>query len=149
MKQASLYSATDHAGGKRRAGKETCTQLALLILGTGLLDCSCFLPETKAARLAAFFLHQASSGFFRTPFNLSCRQQNKGPARCDLAQQSMLLVLRLTRAAGSGEQPRLSCPLKSRVRSAIGKPITFVSNRKVLLAPLATTGGRTRWGTTS
>src|SRR5262249_25243655 len=45
--------------------------------------------------------------------------------------------LRLTRAAGSGVQTTLFCALKSRARLPIGKPIAFVSNRKVLLAPPA------------
>ena len=38
---------------------------------------------------------------------------------------------------GSGAQTRLLCPLKSRAHFPIGKPVAFVSNRKVLLAPPA------------
>ena len=41
------------------------------------------------------------------------------------------------RAVGSGVQTTLFCALKSRARLPIGKPIAFVSNRKVLLAPPA------------
>jgi len=41
------------------------------------------------------------------------------------------------RVAGSDVQTTLFCALKSRARLPIGKPIAFVSNRKVLLAPPA------------
>ena len=41
------------------------------------------------------------------------------------------------RLAGSDVQTTLFCALKSRARLPIGKPIAFVSNRKVLLAPPA------------
>ena len=36
----------------------------------------------------------------------------------------------------------LYCPLKSRARSPVGKPLAIVSNRKVLLASLANWLGR-------
>jgi hypothetical protein len=45
-------------------------------------------------------------------------------------------------AAGGGEQPMLSCPLKSRARSPVGKPLAILSNRKILLASLANWLGR-------
>ena len=46
-------------------------------------------------------------------------------------------------AAGRGVQTTLFCPLKSRAHLPIGKPVAFVSNRKVLLAPPA--NRLTRW----
>ena len=55
---------------------------------------------------------------------------------------ALLLVVRFGQVGERREQTTLSCSLKSRQRSSVGKPVVILGNRKVLLARLTNWLGR-------
>ena len=70
--------------------------------------------------------------------NLPSVDRKRGKSLTQNSMTALTYVNRPRRSTdhggGSGAQTRLLCPLKSRAHFPIGKPVAFVSNRKVLLA---------------
>jgi hypothetical protein len=60
----------------------------------------------------------------------------------DNRPRSALIGLSKKHGAGGGEQTTLLHPLQSSLGSPVGKPLTILSNRKLLLAALANGLGR-------